>query len=335
LGKLRKSLERSRIGPHCKAPPTRAFGELRVPSNDLTIQARGLHKRYGKVHALAGMDLDVPTGSVYGLLGPNGAGKTTFLGILLGLIKPNSGTLKLFGESTSRNRPEALRRVGAVIETPLFYPYLSGRRNLEVMGRYWGSIEPGRIDDALETVGLTDRAGSKFKTYSTGMRQRLGLANALLVEPDLLVLDEPTAGLDPAGAYEFRNLIRRVAQRAEATVVLSSHLLAEVEQVCDRVGILVSGSTVVQGDVETLLASGRGVRYRIGDAERALALLSGSEYLASATGDGELVVQIETEDAGRVNQLLVQGGVEVTGIAPVSIDLETFFLDKIKAGEAS
>ena len=306
-----------------------------MSSNDLTIQARGLHKRYGKVHALAGMDLDVPTGSVYGLLGPNGAGKTTFLGILLGLIKPNSGTLELFGEPTSRNRPEALRRVGAVIETPLFYPYLSGRRNLEVMGRYWGSIEPQRIDDALETVGLTDRAGSKFKTYSTGMRQRLGLANALLVEPDLLVLDEPTAGLDPAGAYEFRNLIRRVAQRAGATVVLSSHLLAEVEQVCDRVGILVSGSTVVQGDVESLLAGGRGVRYKVGDADRALGLLSGSDYAATATGDGELVVQIESEDAGKVNQLLVQGGIVVTGIATVSIDLETFFLDKVKSGEAT
>ena len=305
-----------------------------MPSNDLTIQARGLHKRYGKVHALAGMDLDVPTGSVYGLLGPNGAGKTTFLGILLGLIKPNAGSLELFGQPVTRDRPQALRRVGAVIETPLFYPYLSGRRNLEVMGRYWGSIEPARIDEVLETVGLTERAGSKFKTYSSGMRQRLGLANALLVDPDLLVLDEPTAGLDPAGAFEFRNLIRSVARRADATVVLSSHLLAEVEQVCDRVGILVAGSTVVQGDVATLLAGGRGVRYRVGDAERALGLLAGSDYAATATGDGELVVQIEPEDAGKVNQLLVQGGIEVTGIAAVSIDLETFFLDKVKAGEA-
>ena len=305
-----------------------------MPPDDLTIKARGLHKRYGKVHALAGMDLDVPTGSVYGLLGPNGAGKTTFLGILLGLIRPNSGSLELFGQPSTQDRPQALRRVGAVIETPLFYPYLSGRRNLEVMGRYWGTIEPARIDEVLETVGLTDRAGSKFKTYSSGMRQRLGLANALLVEPDLLVLDEPTAGLDPAGAYEFRNLIRSVARRADATVVLSSHLLAEVEQVCDRVGILVSGSTVVQGDVETLLAGGRGVRYRVGDAARALGLLEGSDYAATATGDGELVVQIEPEDAGEVNQLLVQSGIEVTGIATVSIDLETFFLDKVKTGEA-
>ena len=306
-----------------------------MPGNDLTIQARGLHKRYGKVHALAGMDLDVPTGSVYGLLGPNGAGKTTFLGILLGLIRPNSGSLELFGQPAARDRPRALRRVGAVIETPLFYPYLSGRKNLEVMGKFWGPIEPARIDEVLETVGLTDRAGSKFKTYSSGMRQRLGLANALLVDPDLLVLDEPTAGLDPAGAYEFRNLIRSVAQRADATVVLSSHLLAEVEQVCDRVGILVAGSTVVQGDVATLLAGGRGVRYGVGDAERALGLLSGSDFAATATGAGELVVQIEPEDAGKVNQLLVQGGIEVSGIVPVSIDLETFFLDKVRAGEAS
>lgn len=304
-----------------------------MPNNDLTIQARGLHKRYGKVHALAGMDLDVPSGSVYGLLGPNGAGKTTFLGILLGLIRPNSGSLELFGQPADHDRPQALRRVGAVIETPLFYPYLSGRRNLEVMGRYWGSIEPARIDEVLETVGLTDRAGSKFKTYSSGMRQRLGLANALLVDPDLLVLDEPTAGLDPAGAYEFRNLIRRVAQRADATVVLSSHLLAEVEQVCDRVGILVAGSTVVQGDVATLLAGGRGVRFRVGDAAQALALLAGSDFTATATGDRELVVQIEPEDAGKVNRLLVQGGIEVAGIATVSIDLETFFLDKVRAGE--
>ena len=304
-----------------------------MPDNQLTIRARGLHKRYGSVHALAGMDLDVPTGSVYGLLGPNGAGKTTFLGILLGLIRPNSGTLELFGQPAGQDRSRALRRVGAVIETPLFYPYLSGRRNLEVMGRYWGPIDPARIDEVLETVGLTDRAGSKFKTYSTGMRQRLGLANALLVDPDLLVLDEPTAGLDPAGAYEFRNLIRNVARRAGATVVLSSHLLAEVEQVCDRVGILVSGSTVVQGDVNTLLAGGRGVRFRLADPDRALELLSGTGHTATATGERELVVQIEAEEAGSVNRLLVQGGIEVSGIETVSIDLETFFLDKVKAGQ--
>ena len=306
-----------------------------MPGNQLTIQARGLHKRYGKVHALAGMDLDVPSGSVYGLLGPNGAGKTTFLGILLGLIRPNAGSLELFGQPAGRNRSQVLRRIGAVIETPLFYPYLSGRRNLEVMGRYWGPIDSDRIDEVLETVGLTERAGSKFKTYSTGMRQRLGLANALLVNPDLLVLDEPTAGLDPAGAYEFRNLIRRVAARAEVTVVLSSHLLAEVEQVCDRVGILVAGNTVVQGDVAALLAGGRGVRFSVSESEKARQILAESEITATATGNGELVAQIEPEDAGNVNRLLVEGGVDVTAIAPVSVDLETFFLDQTKAGEGA
>ncbi len=298
--------------------------------DQLAIRARGLSKRYGRVQALAGMELDVPRGCVYGLLGPNGAGKTTFLGVLLGLIKPQSGGIELFGQDIKQGRPELLRRVGAVIEAPLFYPYLSGRKNLEVMGRYWGSIERRRIDEVLDAVGLLDRADSKFKTYSTGMRQRLGLANALMVDPELLVLDEPTAGLDPAGAHEFRNLIRSVAQNSRATVILSSHLLAEVEQTCDRVGILVSGKTIVQGSVSDLLTSGRGVRFSVDDPAAAIAALDENGWSSSREPGNDLVVHVDQSDAGRVNAVLVGAGVGVSGIASAGVDLETFFLDQTK-----
>ena len=305
--------------------------EPRIESNNgyspLAIRARGLKKRYGKVHALAGMDLDVPTGCIYGLLGPNGAGKTTFLGALLGLIKTDAGDIELFGQDSTRNRPRLLRRVGAVIETPLFYPYLSGRKNLQVMARYWGQIDPARIDEALVTVGLGDRADSKFKTYSTGMRQRLGLANALIADPELLVLDEPTAGLDPRGAREFRDLIRQVAEGAEATVILSSHLLSEVEQTCDQVGILVAGSTVVQGSVKDLLASGRGVRFTVSDVSGSLEALPVGGWRGTRESETTLIAHVESEQAADVNRALVSAGIDVLGIGPAAIDLETFYID--------
>ena len=212
--------------------------DTRSPESKPVLEVEGLVKRFGNVTALAGLDLQVFPGEVYGLLGPNGAGKSTLIGAVLGLVRPNSGSIKVFGMDARHHRSEILRRTGAIIESPAFYPYLGGRDNLEVVARTIKDVPKGRIDEMLDLVGLAGRGKDKAKTYSTGMKQRLGLASVLLGDPDLVILDEPTSGLDPAGAHEFRSLIRSVAKDQGNTVFVSSHLLMEVEQMCDRVGIV-------------------------------------------------------------------------------------------------
>ena len=212
--------------------------------NDLVIQTDGLTKRYGDILAVDDLSLGVPRGHVFGLLGPNGSGKTTTMGMLLGLVKPTGGSFSLFGDSTSHQ--DALHRVGAIVETPSFYPYLSGRDNLAYYQGITGRGDQKELDDLLKNVGLADRAHSRFRTYSLGMKQRLGLAYALLGDPELLFLDEPTNGMDPAGMAEVREMIRGLGT-GERTVLLSSHLLHEVEQVCDSVAILSKGKLIAQG----------------------------------------------------------------------------------------
>ena len=213
------------------------------------IETSGLTKRYGSIVAVDGVSLRVPRGQVFGLLGPNGAGKTTTIGMLLGLAKPTAGSVRLFGVGAEGNSNELLRRVGAIVESPAFYPYLSGRNNLRFFQGISGRGQPDEIDRLLETVGLSERAESKFRTYSLGMKQRLGLAYALLGDPDLLILDEPTNGMDPAGMVEVRELIRGLGNDGH-TILLSSHLLNEVEQMCDSVAILSRGKLIVQGSVK-------------------------------------------------------------------------------------
>ena len=212
--------------------------------SDFVIQTDGLTKRYGSILAVDGLSLEVPRGHIFGLLGPNGSGKTTTMGMLLGLVKPTAGSFTLFDAGAQHQ--DSLRRVGAIVETPSFYPYLSGRANLAYFQGITGRGGSGELDELLEKVGLADRAHSRFRTYSLGMKQRLGLAYALLGDPELLFLDEPTNGMDPAGMAEVRDLIQSLGTGGR-TVMLSSHLLHEVEQVCDSVAILSKGKLIAQG----------------------------------------------------------------------------------------
>jgi ABC-2 type transport system ATP-binding protein len=260
---------------------------------------------------------------VYGFLGPNGAGKTTTLRMLLGLIRATSGSALVLGRGPGD--PEALVRVGAIVEEPAFYPYLSGRDNLRVVARYAGLAED-RIDVALDEVDLGKRSGDRFKTYSQGMRQRLGLAAALLKDPDLLILDEPTNGLDPAGMADMRSLIRRLGS-GDRTVLLSSHLLGEVQQVCDRVGVISRGSLIAEGAVDEL--RGRGsilVRAEPLPAARELAeRLLGADRVDVL--DGTLRLDTDLQDTARMNREMVLGGVSVSEIRQVERTLEDVFLE--------
>ena len=287
-----------------------------------------LVKRFGNVTALTGLNLQVLPGEVYGLLGPNGAGKSTLIGSILGLVKPNGGAIEVFGQDARHNRSEVLRRTGAVIESPAFYPYMGGSDNLQVVARTIGGVAQGRIDEMLELVGLGARGKDKVKTYSTGMRQRLGLASVLLGNPDLVILDEPTSGLDPAGALEFRRLIRSVATEQGKTVFISSHLLTEVEQMCDRVGIIKLGQTVAEGRLEDLLQEDSAVIFQVDNTEVALKLMKDKGLkVGMENGDGLIWAGIAPGEIGMWNTALVRAGIEVSKIVERKSSLEAFFLD--------
>ncbi|HZD18005.1 MAG TPA: ABC transporter ATP-binding protein [Actinomycetota bacterium] len=288
------------------------------------IETRGLTKVYGsRTRAVDRLDLAVRRGEVYGFLGPNGAGKTTTLRMLLGLIHPTDGTARILGRAPGD--PEGLARVGSVVEGPAFYPYLSGRDNLRVVARSAG-IPEGRIDAALDAVDLLDRGDDRFGEYSQGMRQRLGVAAALLKEPELLILDEPTNGLDPAGMAEMRSLIRRLGT-GDRTVLLSSHLLGEVQQVCDRVGVVSRGELIAGGTVDEL--RGRG-----SILVRAQPLTLARERAERVLGpgrvqvlDGSLRLDADPVEAPTINRELVLAGVAVRELREIERTLEDVFLE--------
>ena len=275
------------------------------------IETHNLTKRYGsRVLAVDELNLAVRRGEVYGFLGPNGAGKTTTLRMLLGLVKPTSGTAKVLGEELGA--PTGLARVGALVESPTFYPYLSGRDNLRLMARYSGGVPNDRIGEALQRVELSGRAKDKFKKYSLGMKQRLGMAAALLTEPELLILDEPTNGLDPKGMTEVRALIRALG-RGERTVLLSSHLMGEVEQVCDRVGVIHRGKLVAEGTVAELRGRTRGILVRaepLDQAKSVVVNLLGDEAV-EVVDAGMLRLSADYERAEEIVRGLVAAGVGV------------------------
>jgi ABC-2 type transport system ATP-binding protein len=286
------------------------------------VETTALTKRYGRVLAVDGLDLTVRPGEVYGFLGPNGAGKTTTLRMLLGLIQPTSGDVRLLGRPPG---PGYLDRVGALIEGPAFYPYLSGRDNLRVLASHAG-VARARVDEVLGTVSLTDRAGDRYATYSLGMKQRLGLAAALLKDPEVLILDEPTNGLDPAGMAGMRVTIRELAADG-CTVLLSSHLLGEVQQICDRVGVISRGRLVTETTVAELGSGGtlRIVADPVDEAHRLIASLVGGDRVRV---DGQVLdVDADVSQAGRLNTELVRSGVTVRELRRREPDLEQAFLE--------
>ena len=294
-----------------------------MAGREYLVETKDLTKRYGNVRAVDRLNLAVRPGEVYGFLGPNGAGKTTTLRMLLGLVRASSGTAAVLGRAPGD--PETLVRVGALVEEPAFYPYLSGRDNLRVLARFARIGEHG-IDEVLDAVDLLGRANDRVKTYSQGMRQRLGVAATLLKDPELLILDEPTNGLDPAGMTEMRALIRRLGS-GDRTVLLSSHLLSEVEQVVDRVGVISHGSLIVEGAVDEI--RGRGsvlVRAEpLSAARERVVRLLGSERVEVV--DGTLRLDSEPARLSQINRELVLAGVAVSELRPVERTLEDVFLE--------
>jgi ABC-2 type transport system ATP-binding protein len=291
------------------------------------LRTEGLWKRYGRITAVADISLQVFDGEVFSFLGPNGSGKSTTVGMILGLVRPTRGRALVFGTDMAIHPWPTLRRIGAVIETPAFYPYLSGRDNLRALAIALGDIPSARIDAVLETVGLRDRARDPHKTYSLGMKQRLGIASTLLHDPDLIILDEPTNGLDPAGTREVRELIPRLAQEGRA-VFLCSHLLHEVEAVSDRVAILKKGSLVAQGSVDDLLGRGRYLRLRSEDHAALVRALGNIPWVSgSEQRDGCVRVAVPVTKAAELNQALASQGVYVSELAPWETELEKVFLE--------
>lgn len=295
------------------------------------IETIELTKRYGKRLAVDRLNLTVGKGEVFGFLGPNGAGKTTTIAMLLGLVRPTKGQAIVLGHDVQREPAEALRRVGAMIEAPAFYPYLSGADNLRVLARA-GGIPAERVGQVLATVELSDRARDKVATYSQGMKQRLAIAAALLPDPELIMLDEPTNGLDPAGTVEIRNLIRELAAGGR-TILLCSHLLYEVEQLCSRVAILKEGKLIAAGDVATLLRRGQGVRLRVqGDPGPAVSLLRTLSWVNSVTVQGDaILIDAPADRTAEINALLIRADIVVAEIGASHSSLEEFFLTVTKA----
>ncbi|MBO0842908.1 MAG: ABC transporter ATP-binding protein [Nocardioides sp.] len=298
----------------------------------LAVDAQGITKTFGAVRAVDDISLRVEPGEVYGVLGPNGAGKTTFLRMLFGLIRPDSGTLSVFGRTWEKDGTRVLEGVAGFIESPQFYPYLTGRQNLKSLARLDGGVRKGLIDEVLETVDLSDRADRKVGGYSYGMRQRLGVAASLLREPNLLVLDEPANGLDPAGIRDMRALVKRLAASG-LTVLLSSHNMEEVEEICDNVTIMKTGTVAFHGSIAELraMAPDPGHLLDTDDNARAIAIaakrdrISVTDDAESDSGAGALIVSGPTQAVSAYVADLVSAGVQLRQLTPTQTPLEALF----------
>jgi ABC-2 type transport system ATP-binding protein len=288
------------------------------------IRLDRLSKSFRGKRALEDVTLEVARGEIFGLLGHNGAGKSTALGILLGQVYPNAGEAFVDGISVQRERARALARVGAIFEAPRFYDYLSGWTNLEIFTTYSARVSRAEIAHAVETVGLTARIRDKVGVYSQGMRQRLGLAQALLPAPDVVLLDEPTNGLDPEGIHEMRELIKRLNRERGLTMLFCSHLLSEVEQLCDRVAILNQGRLVFNGRWSEIARGGRRFRLDLDDWKKAAPALGRAKQL----GDGLIELAAEDDIAGIV-AALVTAGVKVRAVEPLRVGLEELYLETV------
>jgi ABC-2 type transport system ATP-binding protein len=298
-------------------------------SGDKIIEINSLTKDFKELRAVNSLNLNVFEGDVFGFLGPNGAGKSTTIRMLLSLIKPTEGSIKLFGKTLEKNRIEILKRIGAIVEKPDFYGYLSAYKNLEILGKISGKeINKKRIMEVLELVGLSKRFNSKVKTFSHGMKQRLGLGQALLHNPDLIILDEPTTGLDPQGMKEIRDLILHLSKVEKKTIFLSSHILYEVELVANRMIIINKGTTRVEGYVKDLLnAKKLKVSFEVDDEVKTKSLLSQSGWITKLESEAKNVFMflLENNEIADLNKYLVENGIAVSALIPTR-SLEDYFL---------
>ncbi|MGB5847476.1 MAG: ABC transporter ATP-binding protein, partial [Ignavibacteriaceae bacterium] len=298
-------------------------------SEEKIIEIKGLTKKFKDVKAVDELSLNVNKGDIFGFLGPNGAGKSTTIRMLLTLIRPNTGTIRLFDKPLNEERALILRDVGAIVEKPDFYNYLSAYKNLEILGRISGrEVSSNRIMEILETVGLKERRTSKVKTYSHGMKQRLGIAQALLHDPELIILDEPTTGLDPQGMKEIRDLIIHLRDEKNKTIFLSSHLLSEVEQIANRMIIINKGKTVVEGYVQDLLNSAElKVTFEVDDLDSAKRLISQSRWddKMESLASNKLIFNLSSEEIAALNKYFVDNDISVSAVIPTR-SLEEYFL---------
>jgi len=297
--------------------------------DELIIEIKNLSKNFKNLKAVDNLNINVFKGDVFGFLGPNGAGKSTTIRMLLTLIKPTKGNIKIFGKDLQKERLSILRNVGAIVEKPDFYGYLSAYKNLEILSRISGhDISKKRIMEVLELVGLAERYKSKVKTFSHGMKQRLGLAQALLHDPELIILDEPTTGLDPMGMKEIRDLIIHLSRDQKKTVFLSSHILYEVEQVANRMIIINKGTARVEGAVKELLdASNLSVTFEVNNVEKAKTILLNTTWNQKLKGitNNKMEFSIDNNDVAMLNRFLVENGIDVSSIIPTR-SLEEYFL---------
>ena len=289
------------------------------------IELNHLSKKFGQRLAVDDLTLKIPPGEIYGLLGHNGAGKSTAIGMMLGQVWPTSGQVSVCGFDVTAHRQKALREVGAIFESPAFYDYLSGRRNLDILSSYTARTPAARIAEVIEWVGLTGREHSKVRTYSHGMRARLALAQALLPNPRLLILDEPSDGLDPEGIHEMRHTILRLHRELGLTILLSSHYLSEVEQLCSRIAVLNQGKMVFEGPLAETRSRDKWVRLKVNDFSAAVRELQQAGLITNQRDD-QLIALAAGAATDRIVNLLVQRGFSVFEIAPAEETLEGFYL---------
>ncbi len=316
-------------GAPTQAVPVSGAGRRGSGNGHPVLEVRNLSKTFGDVKAVSNLSFEVAEGQVLGFLGPNGAGKSTTVGMILGLIHPTEGSVRINGVEVAGNQHIVSAGVGAIIENPAFYPYLSGRDILKAHALAVGGVPRGRIDELLELVRLGERGKDRFKTYSLGMKQRLGIASTLLTDPALVILDEPTNGLDPAGQREIRAIIPQLADEGHS-VLLASHMLHEVEQVSDRVAIVRRGELVTEGNVDELLKRGGFLEIVVtdGDRERALEILRLHPAVEQVTlENGTLVVVAPLESGSDLNRTLAQQGIYAGAITPKRSSLESLFLE--------
>ena len=294
---------------------------------EVILRTVGLTKKFGKRTAVNNLNLEIRKGEVFGFLGPNGSGKSTTVSMIVGLIAPTSGSVNAFGMNLKENYWPIMRRLGATIESPAFYPYLSGWDNLALFSIAIGGIPESKIKEVLERVNLLDRAKDKYKQYSLGMKQRLAIAGALLRDPELIILDEPTNGLDPAGYKEVRDLIPILASE-NRTIVLCSHLLHEVEKVCDRVAIIKEGNVLACEHIQVLLAKGQMLQIKVENPQQAMAVLKKFEWVKNVTqSEGYLLIDAPKEDSQRISKILAENNIFVSELSVKGSDLESVFLE--------